>query len=1544
MSPPPPPAVSAVGLRGRLLRVLLAPWAVAAVVSFAAPAHEAAAHTGAGAQPTDPVHIPDANLRAKVEAALNKASGAAITHAEMAGLRTCTFANPTGCLHLESGQFNVAGRVHDLTGLEHATGLTRVVIRYHPISDLTPLSGLTSLTGLFIQDGDVRDLTPLAGLTNLQILRLDASYRISDLTPLSGLTSLRLLGLTVNRISDLTPLAGLTGLTRLYVNDNRISDLTPLSGLTSLEWLTLDVNRITNLEPLRGMTSLTRLTLQENHGLRDISPLSSLTGIFYFDLDATGIEDLEPLVNNSGLGSGDYVSLDDVPTLNAAAAGHVTTLRGRGVTVWGGDLEQALRWQVQNVGATPGPGRLTVTWDPLPDAENPKTRTNPQGYKVQWRSGAQHWSDTVTYKAAADYSDVPGMDRHRVVSGVNTTSYTIPGLTPGVAYTVRVKPDFGTFYEGRPSAEDTGIPQPDRVTGAEVTPGVESLAVSWNPVADADGYRVRWKSGDEDYSDTADPARHRVVVGAGTTSHTIPGLTPGVTHTVHVIATANEVDGPPSDDVTGTPRAPRPGRVTGVEVASGVGSLAVSWNPVADADGYRVQWKSGDEEYSDTADPPRHRVVAGAGTTSHTIPGLTSGVTYTMRVIATGTHAAGDGPPSDDVTGTPRAPRPGQVTGLDGRAGVGSLAVWWNPVADADGYRVQWKSGGEDYSDTADPARHRVVVGAGTTSHTIPGLTPGTGYTVRIIAVWNDSSEDAPASEEWTGTPLFEARVEDVAVVEYVEALNVSWAAVSYADGYRVRWKSGGEDWSDAADPARHRVVVGAGTTSYTIPDLTPRTEYTLHVVAVRAGSAIGPPSEEVVGTPRAVEDARVDVTVNPGAESLSVSWEAVSGADRYLVKWKSGTQEYSVTADPPRHRVVPAGSGVVTYVIPGLDPGVEYSVCVTPLFPGQQDGDPRLAGEDRRTPARRVEVSITDAVVVEGEAAELSVRLDEPSTAVVTVKWTTGDGTARAGEDYLAEAGSLTIQPGARMGAFLVSTKDDERVEPAETFRVRLTDAANAERDPEAASGTVTITDDDAEGARGRALRMALAGMGRWVAADAMEVIEERVTVPAEGARVALGGHALAPAAAGLAAGGGVGVHRDGLERPHAAGPARRGLRTRSDGERLSAADLLARSRFDLPLAPGDGGGAGGWRLWGQATAGRFDGEPEVGFRMDGEVAGGYLGLDYRPRHDTVAGVALAHSRGAVDYTIESVTRGEVDVALTSVLPWAHFSPRAGLGVWGLLGAGWGSAELKDEAGEAEADVEMRMAAAGLRREVASWREIDVALKADVFLTELETDAGAGLPKTAGDAERLRLRLEGRRPWEFSAVSRLTPSVEAGGRWDGGSAEKGLGLEVGGGLAYTHTGLGLEVEARARFLLAHRQEAFDERGGSVSVKLDPGQAGRGPWLTFAPGWGAEGSRAARTWDGARTFRAEDFADDAPELSPDRLALETGYGLATHGGAGLLTPRAGLSMAGSGARDYKLGARLEMGRRAGLGVEGRRSVRAGAPATYEIMLHGRLDW
>ena len=51
-----------------------------------------------------------------------------------------------------------------------------------------------------------------------------------------------------------------------------------------------------------------------------------------------------------------------------------------------------------------------------------------------------------------------------------------------------------------------------------------------------------------------------------------------------------------------------------------------------------------------------------------------------------------------------------------------------------------------------------------------------------------------------------------------------------------------------------------------------------------------------------------------------------------------------------------------------------------------------------------------------------------------------------------------------------------------------------------------------------------------------------------------------------------------------------------------------------------------------------------------------------------------------------------------------------------------------------------MLLGAVGAREKVRMWRQIDVALKADAFLTELEAGADDRLHKTAGDTQRLRL------------------------------------------------------------------------------------------------------------------------------------------------------------------------------------------------------------
>ena len=229
------------------------------------------------------------------------------------------------------------------------------------------------------------------------------------------------------------------------------------------------------------------------------------------------------------------------------------------------------------------------------------------------------------------------------------------------------------------------------------------------------------------------------------------------------------------------------------------------------------------------------------------------------------------------------------------------------------------------------------------------------------------------------------------------------------------------------------------------------------------------------------------------------------------------------------------------------------------------------------------------------------------------------------------------------------------------------------------------------------------------------------------------------------------------------------------------------------------------------------------------------------------------------------------------------------------------------------------------------------------MFLTESDAGADDRLPKTAGDAQRLRLMVEGRTAWAMSEESHLTPLFEIGGRWDGGKAETGVGAELGSGFEYAHTKLGLGIEARGRYLLAHQKSAFDEWGASLTLKLDPGEAKRGLWLALAPVWGAEASQVEQIWGSADVLRAGAETDAPPGLSPAQVEFDIGYGLVTYEGAGFLTTYGGVSMAGPDSRGMRLGGRIELGEWIDLSVEGERTTQGGG-AEHQVALYGDLGW
>ena len=204
----------------------------------------------------------------------------------------------------------------------------------------------------------------------------------------------------------------------------------------------------------------------------------------------------------------------------------------------------------------------------------------------------------------------------------------------------------------------------------------------------------------------------------------------------------------------GPPPPPDLEQVLGVGVAPGNAQLVVTWTAVSNATGYTVQWTSSGQGYN-IGD--RQATVTSGSTTRYTIPSLTNGTEYTVRVIATRT-GADDGPPSDEMTGTPRVPPPpppppvtdlAQVLGVGVVPGNAQLVVTWTAVSTATGYTVQWTSGGQGYN-TGD--RQATVTSGSTTRYTIPSLTNGTEYTVRVIAT-RTGADDGPPSDEMTGTP-----------------------------------------------------------------------------------------------------------------------------------------------------------------------------------------------------------------------------------------------------------------------------------------------------------------------------------------------------------------------------------------------------------------------------------------------------------------------------------------------------------------------------------------------------------------------------------------------------------------------------------------------------------------------------------------------------------------------------------------------------------------------------------------------------------------------
>ncbi len=1144
------------------------------------------------------------------------------------------------------------------------------------------------------------------------------------------------------------------------------------------------------------------------------------------------------------------------------------------------------------------------------------------------------------------------------ISGATTSTYVLTQADVGAVITVVVSwTDSGSTVETLTSAATASVANVnDSPTGAVTITGTatqgQTLTADTSTIVDPDGpsnltFSYQWKRGGTDISGAtsstyvltqADVGSVITVVVSWTDSgSTVETLTSAATASV---ANVNDL---PTGAVT----------ITGT--ATQGQTLTADTSTIVDPDGpsnltFSYQWKRGGTDIS--------------GATSSTYILTQADVGSVITVVVSWTDAGGT---SESLTSAATASvanvndlPTGAVT-ITGTATQGqTLTADTGTIVDPDGpssltFSYQWKRGGTDIN--------------GATSSTYIMTQADVGSVITVVVSWTDSGSTVESLTSAATASVANVNDSPTGAVTITgtatqgQTLTADTGTIVDPDGpsnltFSYQWKRGGTD------------ISGATTSTYVLTQADVGSVITVVVSWTDAGGAseslTSTATAKVINISGADSGTIIDVVEDGGRSIITAT------VDETAVKLTlpSGHGVTEIEFSPAAPTVTePSGvsfGGKPSYVDIDLDVELSSSssaiVCLEE--PEELSGNLsvyHLADVEGAGWRKLPSPASAPSGYVCGETSSFSTFVlgsERPtfgSESVGDYVWTVGMDVdvvlpkATGGDGVI----TYSLSPSSLLPSGLQFNKDSRRaITGTPTKALAKTNftykAEDVDGDTSELSFSITVRAAE-EKERARVLSVVLASFGRAAATGAVDVIGERFVSSSSLAgspKLTLGGvsmtsfdtRSVAGAVDGvLGLSGGSDIELlEGLDREPV------------ELRRVSGRDLFAQSEFSIPLSSsGDdmGGVMRGWTLWGSGVGSGFSGSNLDGdIDTEGELYTGYMGLDYRFGNRGLAGVAISRSVGEVEYEVDGSfylmsgetgsIRGEVDLELTSVLPYAHYTIRPGLSIWGLVGGGIGEVELKDAAGEVEADVNMLMVALGVRQELARWGDIDFGLKSDGFAVQLKTEGVEGLSGVSGVARRLRLGLEMSRDVYVTGDSLLLPSVEIGGRWDGGDADSGVGMEVGGGIEYVHRGLGLSVEVRGRYLLFHEESEFEDWGGSFSLRMGDGVRGRGLWLMFEPEWGEVASGVERMWRG----EVESGVGERG-LSPGRVKFDVGYGMETRGSGWLVTPYSGISIMGEGEREYRLGGKLVIGEWMDISLEGeRREVSSG------VVDHGILLW
>ncbi len=244
----------------------------------------------------------------------------------------------------------------------------------------------------------------------------------------------------------------------------------------------------------------------------------------------------------------------------------------------GGDDPLSVPVPASGLRLAAGDKRIRVSWSASATAA-----ADGFGYRVQWKTAAQTWKQS---EASSQFEDLEFGDADFA------TSYTVTGLSNGVAHSVRVAAfnggGFSAWIDATATPEAPKVAAPGAASGLRLAAGDKRIRVSWSAsataAADGFGYRVQWKSGSQSWTESESASQFEDLEFGDAdfaTSYTITGLSNGAAHSVRVAA-FNGGGFSAWIDATATPAKPKPASLVFESVSCAVSGsgwvISVSWS------------------------------------------------------------------------------------------------------------------------------------------------------------------------------------------------------------------------------------------------------------------------------------------------------------------------------------------------------------------------------------------------------------------------------------------------------------------------------------------------------------------------------------------------------------------------------------------------------------------------------------------------------------------------------------------------------------------------------------------------------------------------------------------------------------------------------------------------------------------------------------------------------------------------------------------------------------------------------------------------------